>query len=197
MIEFTIQKKSGDNMKKISYNSPVVLSFALLSFVVLILNVVTKGKSNMLLFCTYRTSLADPLMYVRLFTHVLGHTNIQHYINNMMLLLLIGPMLEEKYGSENLLICIIITSLVTGILNNLFFKTALLGASGIVFMMIMMSSFTSLKSGTIPLTFILILILYLGQEVSSAIFVKDNISQFTHIIGGMSGGFLGYTLNKK
>ena len=28
-------------------------------------------------------------------------------------------------------------------------------------------------------------------------FVKDNISQFTHIIGGMSGGFLGYTLNKK
>ena len=132
MIEFTIQKKSGDNMKKISYNSPVVLSFALLSFVVLILNVVTKGKSNMLLFCTYRTSLADPLMYVRLFTHVLGHANIQHYINNMMLLLLIGPMLEEKYGSENLLICIIITALVTGILNNLFFKTALLGASGIV-----------------------------------------------------------------
>lgn len=96
MIEFTIQKKSGDNMKKISYNSPVVLSFAFISFIVLILNMVTKGKSNTLLFCTYRTSLADPLIYVRLFTHVLGHANIQHYINNMMLLLLIGPMLEEK-----------------------------------------------------------------------------------------------------
>ncbi len=183
--------------KKISYNSPVILTFALISLVALILNGITQGRTNTLLFSTYRSSFTDPLMYVRLFTHVLGHASIQHYTNNMMLLLLLGPMLEEKYGSKNMLLCILATAFITGVLNNLLFRTGLLGASGIVFMMIVMSSMTSMKSGTLPLTFVLVLVIYLGQEFYSAIFASDNISQFTHIIGGLCGGFLGYSVKKR
>ncbi len=184
-------------LKKIRYNSPVVLSFALISFIALILNMITSGKINHLLFSTYRNSLTSPLMYIRLFTHVLGHSSLQHYTNNMAYILLLGPMLEEKYGSKKLLICIAVTAFITGIANNLLFRSSLLGASGIVFMMIVMSSMTSIKSGTIPLTFILVVIIYLGQEVYSALFVYDNISQFTHIVGGLCGGYLGYILSKK
>jgi len=83
-----------------------------------------------------------------------------------------------------------ITSLITGVLNVLLFPTALLGASGIVFMFIILSSITNLQKGEIPLTFILISVLFLGKEVLSA-FGEDNVSQFAHIIGGVFGGVFG------
>ena len=143
---------------KLRFNAPVTLSFVSICFVATLLGIASNGEITKTLFMTYHSSFLNPMTYVRFVTHVFGHVGWSHFIGNASYLLLLGPMLEEKYGSKNLLICIIITALVTGILNNLFFKTALLGASGIVFMMIVMSSFTSLKSGTIPLTFILILI---------------------------------------
>ena len=82
-------------MRKIRYNSPVVLTFALLSMAALLLNRLTAGWTNAYLFSVYRSSLADPLFYFRLFGHVLGHANWAHYSGNMVLLLLTGPMLEE------------------------------------------------------------------------------------------------------
>jgi len=181
---------------KIQYNSPVVLTFALISLGALILNYLTLGVSNKLLFSVYRSPLSNPLTYVRLFTHVLGHGDFSHYIGNMMLFLLLGPIIEEKYGSKNLLIIIAITASVTGILNNILFTTGLLGASGIVFCFIILSSMTSVKEGKIPVTLILVCILYMGQEVWGAAFSKDNISQFAHIIGGFCGGVFGYILPK-
>lgn len=183
-------------LKKIQYNSPVVLTFAAISLVALILNFVTAGLTNTLLFSVYRFSLANPLTYIRLFTHVLGHADFSHFIGNMMFFLLLGPIIEEKYGSKNLLCIIAVTAFVTGVLNCLFFSSGLLGASGIVFCFIILSSMTSIKDGKIPLTLILVCILYLGQEVVNAIFVKDNISQFAHIIGGICGCVFGYATPK-
>ena len=135
-------------------------------------------------------------MYPRLFLHVLGHANLEHYVNNMMMLLLVGPMLEEKYGSKNLLIMMAITAFVTGIINTLFFSTGLLGASGIVFMMIILSSVTSVKEDKIPLTLIVVIILDLGGQIADGLFVRDNISQLTHIVGGICGGVFGLTMFK-
>ena len=80
-------------------------------------------------------------------------------------------------------------------LNNLLFNTGLLGASGVVFMLILLSSFTNVKSGNIPLTFILIIFLFMGKEVYTA-FSQDNISQFAHILGGICGGVFGFKLIK-
>lgn len=185
-------------LKKIDYNSPVVLSFAFISFIVLLLGFVTKGWTNHLFFSVYRSSLADLFGYVRLFGHVLGHANLSHYINNMMMLLLVGPMLEEKYGSKLLLEMILITAFITGLINNMLFPhTALLGASGIVFMMIVLSSVTSVKEGTIPLTLIVVVILYLGDQILAGVLSQDNISQLTHIIGGVCGGFFGLFISKE
>ena len=59
----------------------------------------TDGWSTMNLFCVYRSSWRDPLGYIRLFGHVLGHANWEHFLNNMLLLLVVGPPMEEKYGS--------------------------------------------------------------------------------------------------
>ena len=72
-----------------------------------------------------------------------------------------------------------------------------MGASGVVFAFILLASFTSFKEREIPLTFILVAILYIGQQIYQGIFVDDNVSQFTHILGGITGSVLGYNLNKK
>ena len=147
---------------------------------------------------TYRDSLLNPMMYVRLITHIFGHLGWDHFFGNMSYILLLGPMVEEKYGSDKLIVKIFATALITGILNNVLFpNVALCGASGIVFMLIVLSSVTSVKSGKLPLTLVLVLIIYLGAEVYNAIMVTDSISQFTHIIGGICGSIFGLLLIKQ
>ena len=76
-------------------------------------------------------------------------------------------------------------------------RSALLGASGIVFMLIVLSSLSGMSQGTIPLTFLLVAVIYLGQEVSDALTARDNISQLTHIVGGVCGGVLGMSMRRK
>ena len=184
--------------RRITFNSPVVLSFVIISFGVMVLNYLTAGMSNRLLFMTYHSSLLSPLTYVRFFTHVLGHSGWSHYIGNMMYLLLLGPMLEEKYGSRAIIEVILITGLVTGIVTWLIFPNiALCGASGVVFAFIMMTSFTSFKEGEIPVTVILVAVIYIGQQVYEGLFIQDNISNMAHILGGIVGAVAGYLLNKK
>ena len=184
-------------MKKlrIQYNSPVVLSFALLSLLALLLGQLTGGWTTRALFCVYRAPLTDPLTYVRMVGHVLGHSGYAHYMGNMTLLLVVGPPLEEKYGSRRLLGCILFTALASGLVQFIFFPgTALLGASGIVFMMIVLSSLAGMREGTIPLTLILVVLIYLGGEIVDAVTVRDNVSQLTHIVGGLCGAGLGFAM---
>jgi len=177
---------------KVKYNSPVVLTFALVCAVTLAINTLTGGASNALLFVTHRGSPINPLTWVRLFTHVLGHASLDHYVGNMMLFLLLGPMLEEKYGSRDLLLVIAITAVATGLLNAIISTNGLLGASGVVFAFIILASMTSFKTGEIPLTFVLAVVLYIGREVMDGLFTADNISQLSHVVGGAVGGMCGY-----
>ena len=174
-------------LNKIVYNSPVILSFFFLSLIALILNYITKKKSNKVLFSSYRSSLFNPMTYIRLFTHVLGHDNFDHFINNFLYILLVGPLIEEKYGWKNLIIMILLTALITGIINSILNKNIILGSSGIVFMMIILSSFVNIKEGQIPLTLVLICIFYLLNEISDSIFKKDRISHMSHLIGAICG----------
>jgi membrane associated rhomboid family serine protease len=136
-------------------------------------------------------SVKEPLSWLRLFTHVLGHADWNHLISNLSFILLIGPILEVTYGSLSLLGMIAITALATGLLNAFLFPTALLGASGVVFMMILLASFTNFNKGEVPLTFILILGLYLGREILGS-FKSNDISEFAHIVGGFCGSLFGF-----
>lgn len=102
-------------------------------------------------------------------------------------------MVEEKFGSINLLIMILITALLTGIFNSVLNKnTRLLGASGIVFMLIILSSLVNIKAGKIPLTLILIFIFYIIDEIKDGLFKKDNISHSGHLIGAICGCIYGF-----
>ncbi len=183
---------------KLSYNAPVALTFALLSLVALILDIITNGWTTVNLFSVYQAPLSDPLTWVRFFGHVLGHSGYAHYIGNIVLILVLGPNLEDRFGSWNVLWAILVTAVVSGLVHFLFFPgTMLLGASGIVFMMILLSSFGGVRNGIIPITLILVAVCYLGGELWDAIFVDDNVSQLTHIIGGLCGTVLGFALSGK
>lgn len=182
---------------KITYNSPVILTFTLASLAVLIAGFVTGGRSTSGLFTVYRSSFADPLMYLRMFTHILGLADLSHYMGNFTVILLVGPMLEEKYGGKRLLAMILFTAFVTGLIYIIVFPgTGLLGASGVAFMMILLSSYANSRSGEIPMTLIFVAVLYLGTEVLNGIFASDNISQTAHLIGGLCGGVFGWIISK-
>ncbi|MCL2440790.1 MAG: rhomboid family intramembrane serine protease [Treponema sp.] len=179
---------------RIKYNAPTVLTFTLLCALILFITrtffpdlianwFMVPGRNN------FRVGFINH--WITIITHAMGHADWTHLISNFTLILLIGPMLEESYGSKTLLIMIVITALVTGILNALLFNSYLLGASGVVFMMILLSSFTNFSHGEIPLTFILVLILYMGVQFFNTS-GPDNISHFAHIIGGLCGSFFGF-----
>lgn len=181
----------------IDFNAPVVLGFSFICLIALLLGMITSGNSTRILFMTYRDSLLNPMTYLHLFTHVLGHKDWAHFIGNMSYILLLGPMLEEKHGGRKVVEVILITALVTGLVNFIFFpRVWLCGASGVVFAFILLTSFTSFKDGEIPVTFILVALIFLGQQVFEGLSVRDNISNLSHIIGGIVGAVFGYLLNK-
>lgn len=76
-------------------------------------------------------------------------------------------------------------------------NVALCGASGVVFAFILLTSFTSFRNGEIPLTFILVAVIFLGQQVYEGVFLQDNISNLSHVLGGIIGSIVGSKLNKK
>lgn len=173
------------------YNSLVILSFFFISFLVLIFNKIFHDKLNKYFFSSYRSSLFNPLTYFRMIGHIFGHSDWNHFMNNFMIILLVGPMIEEKYGSYNLLIMIGVTAVVTAIVNMIISRNAILGASGIAFMLIILSSLVNIEGGKIPLTLILICLFYIVNEIYSGILKKDNVSHLSHIIGAICGGVLG------
>lgn len=182
---------------RISYNAPFILTLGFICTLVLFLD--SLFFSNQWLthqfFTLYGFSFFNPLDYFRLISNVIGHSGWGHLFSNFSFILLLGPILEEKYGTKMLLIMSVLTALVTGILQVIFFNTGLHGASGLVFMLIVLSSITNFRKGEIPLTFILVAALFVGKEVYKS-FEQNNISEFAHVLGGICGGFFGYYLKK-
>lgn len=183
-------------LKKLQYNSPVILTYTLICAAVLLLNYLTGGWTNTYIFSVYRSGAFDLMQIPRLLTYVFGHANYAHFISNFTVILLVGPMLEEKYGGKALAEMMGITAVVTGIIHVVFFSGHLLGASGVAFMLILLSSFVNCQKGKIPITVILVAIIYLSGEIMSGLTKNDNISQMAHVIGGFCGTVFGWAITK-
>jgi len=185
-------------MPKLSYNAPVVLTFSLIAFLVLLIDSqsVLPGITSNYFTVGNSFDYSTPKDYWLMVAHVFGHADWNHLFGNFTFILLLGPILEEKYGSRRLFFMILITAVVTGVINVLFMSTGLLGASGVVFMFIVLSSITDLKQKTVPMTFLLVVIIFLGKELAD-IFNNDNISHLAHLIGGGVGTIFGFVLMRK
>jgi membrane associated rhomboid family serine protease len=174
---------------KIKYNSPVVLTYTIISIAVLILS---SSKHVAGLFTSPATlSFSDPLFYFRLISYTVGHVGWAHLVGNVTIILLVGPLLEEKYGSRKLLEMFFITAVTTALLNAAIFSNSIIGGSGLAFMLILLGSFSNIRSKEIPLTFLIIAVLFIGNEVAATLKV-DRISQFSHLAGGCVGALYGF-----
>lgn len=182
----------GTRRVRIRYNAPVTLTLALLSAAVLGYDQIF-GSTLVTSYFTAPPYLGagGALTWVRLFTHVVGHASWAHLVSNFSFILLIGPVLEEKYGSLLVLLMLLVTAVATGVLNALVVHAGLLGASGVVFMLILLSSFTNIRAREVPLTFLLVVALYLVREFVAAL-APDSVSQLSHIAGGLCGGLFGF-----
>ena len=178
---------------KIRYNAPVTLTFSLVCIGVFFLCEIIPGLRDNFFVLRGYWSWTNPMDYLRLFTYTLGHANKEHLMGNISLFLLLAPMMEEKYGSRDILMMIGVTAFVTAIFQILLFNSGLLGASGVLFMFIILTSFADARKGSIPLTFILVLLFYVGKEFVGA-WNNDSVSQYAHIAGGLIGGFFGFSL---
>lgn len=178
-------------MPKIHYNAPTILTFSLLCVLFCLIN-----ADN---WCAVPGDLRSPMDYVRLFTHVLGHGGWPHLLGNLTFILLLGPILEDRYRSGYMTLMILATALVTGLAHTLLSpaSSSLLGASGVVFMLIILASIVNIRGGSIPLTFILIAIIFIGKEVTDALHKDDNVSQLAHIVGGGVGAVFGFRKKKR
>lgn len=180
-------------MTKFDYNSPVILTYFFICLIILLIDKLCKGKFSATFFTTYKNdSLLNPLTYFKLISHSLGHADWDHLYSNFIKILLIGPLIEEKYGSINLLIAMIITSLIIGIINKLFGKGGILGASGVAYMLILLSSFVNMENGKIPITLTLIILFFVVDEVIKLFRrKKDGVSHLGHITGAICGVVFG------
>lgn len=199
-----MKKKSKFNIR-IIYNSPVILTFCIICSIILLLDKTLLADKNFILsIFTAPGSAASSepfnfksaLDYVRLFTHVFGHADWQHLASNLTFILLLGPLLEERYGSPMIALMITVTALVTGVLNVCFMPQSLLGASGIAFMLIILASFTSISKNEIPLSFILVFAIFLGSEIFGQP-ANINISVLAHVAGGLCGSMFGFLIAPK
>jgi membrane associated rhomboid family serine protease len=175
---------------RITYNAPVVLTFTIAAVVVFLITQAVPPIGEW--FRAAPTLSIGAKAYVGLFSHILGHENWEHLLGNFMLILLIGPILEERHGSLRLLAMILVTALVTGLANLVVSTGYLEGASGIVFMMILLASMANVRGGEIPLTFIAVAVIYLGGEIVKEFTKQDNVSHMAHLIGGTVGAVFGF-----
>lgn len=178
---------------KFDYNAPVILTYFFICLIILMIDKLCKGKFSATFFTTYKNdSLLNPLTYFKLISHSLGHADWDHLYSNFIKILLIGPLIEEKYGSINLLIAMILTSLIIGIVNKILGKGGILGASGVAYMLILLSSFVNMENGKIPITLTLIILFFVVDEVIKLFRrKKDGVSHLGHITGAICGIILG------
>ena len=186
---------------RVTYNSPVILSFTFICLGVVLFSAYIEDL-NKYLALPGNFPWGQPQAYLRFLSYTCAHAyrglggiNFSHFIGNFTIILLIGPSLEEKYGGKQLLLMMAVTAVVTGLLHTLLSNNGIIGASGLALMMIILASFTNYRKGDLPMTFIIISIFFLGNEVSNS-FNDDNISQFAHIVGGCIGALFGFRYNK-
>ncbi len=175
---------------KITFQAKGTLIIALLSLIGLILlKILPKTQNVFILNGDFQHGSWQ--WYFSTLFYIFGHADLQHFVGNMAIVLLLGPIIELKYGYKSLLVMSGITAVVTAILHTLLWDNGLLGCSGIAFMFIVLVTLLNAKGKEIPFTFILVVLLYLGQEIYSS-FKQDQISHFAHLFGGAMGAFWGY-----
>lgn len=191
---------------KLVYDAPATLTFAFICLGLFALDFFFLGSKISQNYLCSPTSAAgkaafmasSPLSYVRLVTYCFGSASVEILIVNMVFLLLLGPSMEERYGTVVIAIMMAVCVLFSGVLTACFSKTSLTGCAAVIFMMIFLNSFVSLSKKKIPVSFLLVFLLFIFREGFNLGFSGDGIIKIIiNIAGGLCGSLFAFLTSPK
>ena len=195
---------SQNVLRKLTVNAPVTLGFCILC---LLVHIMTLGGyadfvTRLLAVHDDWNGLSIP-QYTSFWTHCFAHSSFAHLRGNLTMLLLLGPGVEYHFRSKNVMLIMAFVSMVSALVHIIVGKRNIhqLGASGIVFCFILLNSLVSAKHGQIPVSFVLTVLLYMGDELIQfmASFMSfsnnDPVSHHAHIAGGLVGAAAGFYIH--
>ena len=205
---FMAKKKFNLNIK-VAYDAPVTLSFVIVCTIIFLLNLLlaksgkAEGLQSLLASPTNQGGVlpfipSSPVSYLRLLFYIFGAggkaVSASVMFTNLILIMLLGPAMEERYGSVIIGIMIFVSALFSGVLNACFCETSLVGAVPLVSMMIFLNAFMSFSKKKFPLSFGVVMVLFIVlQSVSGLGAVKIIIC----IAGGLCGSLFAFLTSPK
>lgn len=198
------KKKFNLNIK-VAYDAPVTLSFVIICAIIFLLNMLLakSGKAGGLekIFAS-PTSQAGVLpfipsalvSYVRLFFYIFGAGDPSVMFTNLILIMLLGPAMEERYGSVIIGIMIFVAALFSGVLNACFSESSLVGSLPLVSMMIFLNAFMSFSKKKFPLSFAAVMVLFVLLQVFSG---TGAVQIIICIAGGLCGSLFAFLTSPK
>lgn len=179
-------------------NSPVILVIIFLSLCICVVQNLVDSDSLKNLFSApgmqgspVAFNFKNPLDYLRIFVHILGCSGFQTLAINILFLLILGPSIEDRFGSPFIAIMILICSIVTSVVNVCFFSTVTQGLGSIVWALFLLTAFPAENRKVLPFAALMAVIILIAKDVSS-IFVFKNYSVIPQFIGGVSGSLISF-----
>lgn len=207
MYNKSMAKKKFKFGFKINLDSPVAIFFAAACIVIFIFDYfILKGKISQSLTSAPTASagvlpfeVSNPLSYLRIVFYAFGFSSPSSLITSLIFIMLLGPAIEEQYGSVIIGIMMGVSAIFSGVLNACFCTTSLRGASSIIFMLIFLNSFMSFTKKKIPLSFILVIILFIAKEFieKSGNTANGIIEILICMAGGLCGSLLAFLTSPK
>ncbi len=197
-----MSKKKFKLNLKFSYDAPVTLSFVIVCVFFFLLNtfVIKNGALGKILASPTTQAGAlpfivkQPLSYLRLLLYIFGSGEEVIYLTNLMIILMMGPAMEERYGSVIIGIMIFVSALFAGVLNACFCADSLVGAVPVVCMMIFLNAFMSFSKKTVPITFLAVIVFFGFFSINSGM---SAIRLIICIAGGLCGSLFAFLTSPK
>ena len=204
------KKKFKINLK-VAYDAPVTLTFVILCVFFFILNTFVIKNGGLGKILASPTSAAgsaafivkEPLSYLRLLLYIFGSEMGQAVsassgaavlFTNLILIMLLGPAMEERYGSVIIGIMIFVSALFSGVLNACFCEVSLVGSVPVVSMMIFLNAFMSFSKKKFPLSFAAVMILFVVLQIFSG---AGAVRIIICIAGGLCGSLFAFLTSPK
>lgn len=209
---FMAKKKFNLNIK-VAYDAPVTLSFVIICALIFLLNMLLAksgkavGFEKIFASPTSQSGVlpfipSSPISYVRLFFYIFGSggaagaaaAGASVLFTNLILIMLLGPAMEERYGSVIIGIMIFVSALFAGVLNACFCQACLVGAVPLVSMMIFLNAFMSFSKKKFPLSFAAVMVLFVLLQIFSG---SGAVQIIICIAGGLCGSLFAFLTSPK
>ncbi|MBS7294836.1 MAG: rhomboid family intramembrane serine protease [Treponema sp.] len=179
---------------KFSYDAPVSLSMAILIIVLFIIDTLIIKKPVISQFLQAPTVAAGSAPFafssVRalfgIVFHIFSYFDFNQLLCDLIFIMLLGPFMEERYGSIIIGIMIFVASLFSGVLNACFCSFPSSGAPCIVFMLILLDAMMNISKKKISASSIAVLLLFIVR-----LYIVKNQNGIIDVIIVIAGGLCG------